>query len=1656
MPRATLTAGRLLAVLAGLACILAVLTFGEGSAAAAGTASVTISPATATTPSGVAVTYTLTVTCGVTGGCEGTSVSFPSTAISGDGATTDFASMVGNSSCPGVTKTTGGGKVTFTYGKVETGTKQCEFQVTPPEYTTLNGTQITITPTVAGSNFTSAAGSPAVLTVTAGHNDSLTKFGPNRAVSGLSYSYELTFNCGKEAKYTGDVGLSSLTITDQLPANFTYSSASTRNAMPGTLSYEAGTRTLKYSDPSGASCADPPLNLSNAIVITVNGTASEGGVADPVGSTICNKAKSSFTYIDGTEATSNSAETCAQVIELVTAVEKTSGATTLGNLGQYKFEGKTYPYTFPGNWDGSGLSAFYDIQLKASTTNAGVEFAVEDPLPCLTNLSGGVYGSDPPGAPYCAEPAFIPTLVQAFGFTPTAGDEITLVHTDGTTAKVPYSAGGWHIPTSPAVAEIDMPRFAEEASNFGNPFAFRVLGYAAASTSTTSLLKNTVTAAPYLAGSATPLHSAETSSASIMVVSAEAPSGTVIYPNLSSFKGASQCSENVELNNFSNGVLSNYVEIASAPSQGIYLDYLAPAGATGIEGQNEKFTLNGLANGKSFTTPTAITPTQFPNFGGTGRTLYEWVIPAGTVTTPGLYELVPEHRSLTVSLVPGCAGTYQNDMTLGYGAPITGCIYDNYLSAHEEAPPMFPPADGDLKSNGSPLSSNYCGYSAPLKLAATNPGFRVDKTAQGNLDAKPVSSGGIADVSPSGGTATYELTFANTGEANLTNPVIYDILPAVGDTEVTSLTPRGSEFGVTLASIGTLPAGVSVEYSKSTNPCRPEVLASNPGCVNDWSSTAPSPLSSVKALKFSYTGTVVVEGASGTHSFKVPFTVSTPPGVAGKIAWNSVGTNTSAGESLIGAAESSRTGLRTQVAPPIVKAAGTASYSKPGDPITYTYTVTNSTQVPLNNVSVLDELVGADPGDVAPPVSCQSLSEPAGSCSGASTTLQPGQSATFTATYRATQADLDKGSVSDTATVSAAPPTGGALSNSANTVTVPAVQAPGLSLEKSVNPTKVTAAGQGVTWSYVVTNTGNLDLSNVGVVETSFSGSGGAPKPSCPGTTLAPGAQMTCTAGYTVTQADMDAGSISNTATAGAEEPGGAHTASQPSTARLDTRAISDLSIVKSASPATAVPGTNETYTLTIKNAGPSPARETVVSDELPGELSFVSASQGCSFAAGKVTCAAGTLAPGTEATFTVVAKVASSATHRIDNTAKVTSTSEDPEPADDTSTVETPIGPKADLHLTKEASVKSLLAGGQVMYTIVITDKGPSDATGVTITDPTPAGLHPVSADPSQGECSVGPSGVTCNLGTIVIGGSAQVLLTANTAGIASGQIVNTAAVVGDQPDPEPKDDTASSTITVVQPPQPGAPQPQQITDLRIVKHVDHAATTVGSKLVYKLLVSNAGASPATNVEITDTPSLPLAISGVSTTRGTCQKGAPVTCSLGTMAPGADATITVVGSPQRAGSERNAASAVSASRDSNPANNLSEAKAIVTGALTLIKTGPARVRAGHELTYHLTVGDASIVALHGVEVCDSLPAGLVFAAATPKGQLRDGSYCWTLKALKARAEKTLALTARALSGAQGVLTNHATASAEGVAVARAKRSVHVIAKPTRGGGVTG
>jgi uncharacterized repeat protein (TIGR01451 family) len=254
----------------------------------------------------------------------------------------------------------------------------------------------------------------------------------------------------------------------------------------------------------------------------------------------------------------------------------------------------------------------------------------------------------------------------------------------------------------------------------------------------------------------------------------------------------------------------------------------------------------------------------------------------------------------------------------------------------------------------------------------------------------------------------------------------------------------------------------------------------------------------------------------------------------------------------------------------------TGPYSAVGQVISYQFIATNTGNLTLTSVGITDTQT-APAGALTSGPTCVSLSSPTGACSGSTTTLAPGQSATFTATYTITQADLNNGSVSDSAVAIGTSPSNSAVTSQSSSLTVDTLQSPGLSLVKSANPPTYSTVGTQIHYTYQVSNTGNTTLNGP------FTVADNKTTVTCPAlSTLAPGASLTCTATYTITQADIDAGSVTNLATA----KNGAVSSPQ-SSATVTAIQSPGISLAKSANPTTySNVGTTINYSYQITNTG--------------------------------------------------------------------------------------------------------------------------------------------------------------------------------------------------------------------------------------------------------------------------------------------------------------------------------------------------------------------------------------------------------------------------------------------------------------------------------------
>jgi uncharacterized repeat protein (TIGR01451 family) len=261
-------------------------------------------------------------------------------------------------------------------------------------------------------------------------------------------------------------------------------------------------------------------------------------------------------------------------------------------------------------------------------------------------------------------------------------------------------------------------------------------------------------------------------------------------------------------------------------------------------------------------------------------------------------------------------------------------------------------------------------------------------------------------------------------------------------------------------------------------------------------------------------------------------------------------------------------------------------------------------------------------------------------------------------------------------------------------------------------------------------------------------------------------------------------------------------------------------------------------------------------------------------------------------------------------------------------STVTTPIvavAPSADISISKSGPA-SIVAGGSIAYTIVVSNNGPDAAANVVVTDPTPAGLVFVG---NAGACA---SAYPCAIGALASGASATITsmysVPSDFAG--SNPIVNSAAAGSDTPDPNGNNNvgSVSTSVTAV----------TASADLGIVKSGPASATS-GDLVSYTVVVTNHGPDAVSDAVLSDPTPAGLVFVGASTP---CASGFP--CAFGALGNGASVTIeaTYRVSPDFTGEIANVASVASPTvPDPTPGDNSGTATTVVNGSAPPVANVP-------------------------------------------------------------------------------------------------------------------
>ena len=431
----------------------------------------------------------------------------------------------------------------------------------------------------------------------------------------------------------------------------------------------------------------------------------------------------------------------------------------------------------------------------------------------------------------------------------------------------------------------------------------------------------------------------------------------------------------------------------------------------------------------------------------------------------------------------------------------------------------------------------------------------------------------------------------------------------------------------------------------------------------------------------------------------------------------------------------------------------------------------------------------------------------------------------------------------------------------------------------------------------------------------------------------------------------------------------------------VEVKESADLTILKEVDVATPNVGDTVNFTITLTNKGLNNATGVNVVDELPTGYTFVSAT--ASVGTYDVLTGAwtvGSIARTTNETLVIAAIV--NATGNYTNTAEVTSSDQDDptstpgngNPAEDDydDATTTPIK-ITDLVTSKTVNQSVANVGDVIEFTLSVINNGPSNATGVSLTENLPTGLTYVSHTATGGSVNTFTSGVW-SIGNLAIGGSATITIKASVnegqAGNSISNVVTPAS--GNEVDLTTVGDDLEETVYVTS------------ADLAVTKIVDDATPNIGDTITYVIEVVNNGPDEATGVSLVD--NLPVGVTYVSSTatNGSFNNGSGEWV-IGTLPSGTTASLTIMASINAgtiAKTITNTTSGLTSDQeDPDTTNNVGTVSIVPVGVIDLrltktIVNNITKPLIGDQITFEIRVINDGPTLATGVQVTELIPSG--------------------------------------------------------------------------------
>ena len=827
-----------------------------------------------------------------------------------------------------------------------------------------------------------------------------------------------------------------------------------------------------------------------------------------------------------------------------------------------------------------------------------------------------------------------------------------------------------------------------------------------------------------------------------------------------------------------------------------------------------------------------------------------------TVTNTGDVNLTDV--AVTDAVVPDC------DATLGSLSAGASASYSCTMTAGAD----------DFTNNATVTADDPLGTpvtdSDTADVDVINPGITIDKTP----DLQTILAGDAA---------TFTITVTNTGDVDLTDVTVTDALAADCDAAFATLAVGAAE------SYGCTVAGVTADFTNTADVTGDDPLGSP---VSDGDTADVDVIGPAITIQKTPDLQQVVAGGDATFTITVTNTgdvdltdvtvtdalaadcdaafATLAVGAAESYGCTVAGitadfTNTAAvtSDDPLGNAVTDTDTADVDVINPAIAIQKTPDTQQAlaGDTVTFDIAVTNTGDVDLTDVTVTDVL--------------------AADCDATFATLAVGAGATYSCTMTAGASDFTNAAV-----VTGDDPLGNLVTDS-DTADVDIIN-PAIDIQKTPD-TQQALSGDTVTFDITVTNTGDVDLSNVTVVD--------VVAPDCDATVggLAAGASTT----YSCT---MTAGStdFTNTASVTGDDPIGNPVTDSDS---ADVDVINPaITVVKTPNLQQALAGDTVTFDITVTNAGDVDLDGVAVTDAVAPDCDAT----------------IGSLAAGTSTTYSCTMTAGA-----VDFTNTAVVTGDDPlaNPVTDSDTADVDIiNPAIDIQKTPDT--QQALAGDTVTFDINVANTGDVDLTDVAV------------ADVLAPDCDA-------NVGSLAAGSSTSYSCTM-TAG--ANDFTNTATVTGNDPLANPVTDSDTADVDVIGP------------AITIDKTPDLQTILGGDDATFTIIVANTGDVPLDNVTVTD-----ALAPGCDATIGTL--GAGVSTDYSCTLTGVTADFT------------NTASATGDDPLGNAVADSDTADVDVIGpAITINKTPDLQtVAAGGTVTFDITVTNTGDVSLSNVAVTDAL-----------------------------------------------------------------------------------